>query len=164
MICPRCGSDNVQVQIVQEHKYGSFLTLLVRLALFIINFIVWLVSLLIKTSRIKNKTMAICNNCGNSWTPNPRKDLARQKKELKRLKAKERRKKAIEKIVASKFWQNEYFGYAMIFFLAPLGIFLMYRYNHKLTYSTKKKVAYTAISVWTGLLALVTIIGLVVAK
>ena len=83
--------------------------------------------------------MAICNNCGNSWTPNPRKDLARQKKELKRLKAKERRKKAIEKIVASKFWQNEYFGYAMIFFLAPLGIFLMYRYNHKLTYSTKKK-------------------------
>lgn len=80
MICPRCGSDNVQVQIVQEHKYGSFLTLLVRLALFIINFIVWLVSLLVKTPRIKNKTMAICNNCGNSWTPNPRKDLARQKK------------------------------------------------------------------------------------
>lgn len=159
MNCPRCNSDKVHVQIIQQRKYGSFLTFIVRVILFFWVFIVWLLSLLIRTSKIKNKTVAVCSNCGNTWTPKPRKDLARKRSIEKKAANSERRSELIESAVKSKFWQNEYFGYFMIFLLAPFGIFLMYKYNDRLSRVTKKRIAVIALGVWIMLIVMIAIFG-----
>ena len=70
--CPKCMSNNVTFQLVQEQKKRGCLTVIftftIKLILFFITFLIWLVSLLIPKVR-KTKTMkyAVCQNCGYSW-------------------------------------------------------------------------------------------------
>lgn len=76
MICPKCGSDKINVQIINDFKQKKrgCLTILfvftIKLILFFFNIIIWLISLLIpKKQKIKvtQHKMAICQNCGHSW-------------------------------------------------------------------------------------------------
>ena len=159
MTCPKCGSENTTIQIIQEGKYGSFLTFLVRLILFFWIFLIWLLSLLIRTSRIKNKTIAICNNCGNTWKPKPRNELSRKRKIERAATARANRIATMQKIKESQFWKNDYFGYLMIFILAPLGVILMNKYNQNLRQDTKKMVTFIALFLWTILFFFIALTG-----
>lgn len=67
MICSKCGSDRVNVQIVAEQKKRgclmSFIWLL--LAICTIGAIIWIPLLIRKGS--KTVSYAVCQNCGKRW-------------------------------------------------------------------------------------------------
>lgn len=70
--CPKCGSNNVTIQLIQEQKKRGCLTsimiLLVKIVLFFINLIIWVISLLIpKGHKTKTNKYAVCQNCGHTW-------------------------------------------------------------------------------------------------
>lgn len=70
--CPKCGSNNVTFQLVQEQKKRGFFKfifhLIIKFILLIFNLILWLISLLIpKARKTKTSKYAICQNCGYSW-------------------------------------------------------------------------------------------------
>lgn len=75
MTCPKCGSSNVDVQIVQDSavtrtKKTGCLWGIIRLILIICTFGLWLI---IGKRKEKSRTTfsshktAICKNCGHSW-------------------------------------------------------------------------------------------------
>lgn len=80
MVCPKCKSENVTTQIVQDIKikdkhHGIFYWLFVSWWWIPIKWFVFtLPALLIaifgkKKQKVvtKNKTMCVCQNCGNTW-------------------------------------------------------------------------------------------------
>ena len=80
MTCPKCGSDNVSVQIVTEtkikqKKHGIFWWIFVGFWWVPIKWLFFTLPALIikifKPKKYKIKTTntktAVCNNCGNSW-------------------------------------------------------------------------------------------------
>ena len=72
VICPKCGSNNVTFQLVSVQKRRGCLSMIfvffIKLLLFLISFVIWLISLLIpKIKKTKTKKYAVCQNCGNSW-------------------------------------------------------------------------------------------------
>lgn len=163
MVCPRCGSDNVQIQL-QTRRKGSIFSFLIRLILLLISWFIWLISLLIPGHKTKTNKLAVCQNCGHSWRVT-RGSVRRSAKQSRvaaipqTAKPKHDYSKDIQRINNSKFWQNEWFGYAMIFFFAPLGVFLMYRFNSRLNAGQKKIIAIIALSIWALLFVMVAIFG-----
>lgn len=82
MNCPKCGSNNVNTQIVQvggkTRKHGNGilgkmnnsargLTALCTLGM---SNIVWKKSTGNEKTSFKNKTMAVCQDCGHAWKVN----------------------------------------------------------------------------------------------
>ena len=80
MVCPKCGSENVTVQVVTEqdikNKHHSiFWWLFIGFWWVPIKWLVFTVPALIvkifapKKQKIKNthKSMAVCHACGNHW-------------------------------------------------------------------------------------------------
>ncbi len=80
MKCPRCGSENVNVQMVSEsqlkNKHRSFLYWLLigwwlHLILWIVAFVPMIFGKLFgrKDKKIvtEHKGMAVCQNCGHHW-------------------------------------------------------------------------------------------------
>lgn len=68
MKCPKCGSENVNVQAVNEVKHRGCLMSLVHILLIICTFGAWIwVPLLRGGTRSKTKSFAVCQNCGNRW-------------------------------------------------------------------------------------------------
>jgi predicted Zn-ribbon and HTH transcriptional regulator len=67
MRCPKCQSENVNVQAVAEIKKRGCLTTLIYivLACTIVGLII--VIPLIRGQKSKTKTYAICQNCGYKW-------------------------------------------------------------------------------------------------
>lgn len=67
MICPKCGSDRVNVQAVAERKKRGCLMSLVwiLLAICTLGAVIWIPLLIRKGS--KTKVYAVCQNCGNMW-------------------------------------------------------------------------------------------------
>jgi len=67
MICPKCGSDRVNVQAVAERKKRGCLMSLVwiLLAICTLGAVIWIPLLIRKGS--KTKAYAVCQNCGNMW-------------------------------------------------------------------------------------------------
>ena len=67
MICPKCGSQNVNVQAVAiMKKRGCFTTLIyILLALTVVGLII--VIPLIRGQKTKTKSFAVCQNCGNNF-------------------------------------------------------------------------------------------------
>ena len=67
MVCPKCGSENVNVQAVAEQKgrgcFGAIMWILLACCTF---GIILLIPLLTR-KRIKAKKYAICQSCGNKW-------------------------------------------------------------------------------------------------
>ena len=80
MKCPKCGSENVTVQVVtetelKEKKHGFIWWLCVGWWWLPIKWLVFtlpaLIVALFKPKKYKTEThskkMAVCNNCGKSW-------------------------------------------------------------------------------------------------
>jgi len=75
MVCPRCGSNNVDVQIVQDSavtrtKKTGCLWGIGRLFLIICTCGLWLLIGKRKsksTTTYSNHKVAVCKTCGNSW-------------------------------------------------------------------------------------------------
>ncbi len=67
MICPKCGSDRVNVQAVAERKKRGCLMSLVwiLLAICTLGAVIWIPLLIRKGG--KTKAYAVCQNCGNMW-------------------------------------------------------------------------------------------------
>lgn len=69
--CPRCGSNNVNVQIAQTkevHSGRGILWGLGRAVLVVCTLGLWLLVGRSKgKSRIKNEAFAVCQNCGKKW-------------------------------------------------------------------------------------------------
>lgn len=66
LVCPKCKSINIHVEMINKRKRLGFFRLAIYLTLLIVNFIIWLIALLIPRGHKHLKT-AICNNCGHSW-------------------------------------------------------------------------------------------------
>lgn len=75
MTCPKCGSENVNVTVEQTNaktkgKGNGCLWTLGRWTLILCTCGLWLLVGRRKGSaktKYKNKTVAICQNCGNRW-------------------------------------------------------------------------------------------------
>lgn len=76
MICPKCGSQNVNIQAVTETKtkkkslvYWLLGGWIVDLLMFLGLTLFWLIVKIFRPKKITSKTykMAICQNCGYSW-------------------------------------------------------------------------------------------------
>ena len=68
MICPKCGSDRVQVQLVSEIRKRGCLSVLLYLILLCIPVIGWIALFMLLRGR-KSRTVAyaVCQNCGWRW-------------------------------------------------------------------------------------------------
>ena len=80
MVCPKCGSNNVNVQMVTETQlknkhHGIFWWLFIGLWWIPLKWIVFTVPALIvkifapKRKKLvsKHKSMCVCQNCGHAW-------------------------------------------------------------------------------------------------
>lgn len=75
MVCPQCGSENVNVQavsITKTKKHGVAWWLLVSWWIWIfwlLAFIPMLIIKLVKGKKLETKvhSEAVCQNCGNRW-------------------------------------------------------------------------------------------------
>jgi len=75
MICSKCGSENVSIQIIQigassSTKGKGCLFTLGRWLLIICTFGLWLIFAKKKAktkTKFKHKKVAICQNCGEEW-------------------------------------------------------------------------------------------------
>lgn len=78
MTCPKCGSKNVSVQLMNVKKKKGFivrfLLFFIKLFILIFSFLWWLIiillSLVIPALRSKKEVMGkfcVCQNCGHSW-------------------------------------------------------------------------------------------------
>ena len=68
MVCPKCGSENVQVQAVAETKKRGCFTVLLYIFLLFIPIIGWIaLFMLLRGKKSKTVSYALCQNCGNRW-------------------------------------------------------------------------------------------------
>lgn len=71
MNCPKCSSENVNVQIVTDKiktSHTSFIRTLCRWFLILCTCGLWLlVPKRKENSKVKNSSMAVCQNCGHRW-------------------------------------------------------------------------------------------------
>lgn len=80
MVCPKCGSDNVNVQMVTETKLknkgkgclywifiGWWLEILLWVFLMIPRLLIALFMPKNKQIINKHKSIAVCQNCGKNW-------------------------------------------------------------------------------------------------
>lgn len=85
MKCPYCGSENVQVQLVEEGQqtnkkgigFGGHVNNSARgftaLCTLGISNLFWKKSKGTNKTKTINSTVAVCQNCGNTWTIKKRK-------------------------------------------------------------------------------------------
>lgn len=65
MVCPKCGSNNMQVQAVAEMKKRGCLTILLYIILICIPVIGWIgLFFLLRGRKSKTVTYAVCQKCG----------------------------------------------------------------------------------------------------
>ena len=70
MICPKCNSDNVNVQVVSEVKKRGFFKILIYIILLCVPIIGWIaLFMLIKGRKSKTVSYAVCQSCGKRWKP-----------------------------------------------------------------------------------------------
>ncbi|WP_069987194.1 hypothetical protein [Massilioclostridium coli] len=68
MTCPKCNSENVQVQAVSEMKSRGCFTVLLYIILLCIPIIGWIaLFMLLKGRKSKTVQYAVCQNCGHKW-------------------------------------------------------------------------------------------------
>ena len=69
MVCPKCGSNNVNVQIVSQTKNRGCFTILIYilLALTIIGIPIMILIAILRGKKTTNKKFNVCQNCGHTW-------------------------------------------------------------------------------------------------
>lgn len=67
MVCPKCGSDNIQVvQGDSRVKNAGCLWAIGRFCLIVCTVGLWLI-IGKRKGKIKSETLAVCLNCGRKW-------------------------------------------------------------------------------------------------
>lgn len=65
MTCKKCGSNNVNVQAVNENQRRGCLSTLIYLALLCVPIIGWIaLVMLIRGKKSKTKSFMVCQDCG----------------------------------------------------------------------------------------------------
>ena len=67
MVCPKCGSENVQVQVVAEQKKRGCLATIGWLLLALCTLGLILIIPMIMHKGSKTVRYAVCQNCGKRW-------------------------------------------------------------------------------------------------
>lgn len=80
MVCPKCGSENVKVEVINEvniknKRHGAIWWILIGWWWILIKWIVFTLPALIiaifkpKKQKVENvqHTVCVCQNCGNTW-------------------------------------------------------------------------------------------------
>lgn len=67
MICPKCKSNRVAVQVVSEQKKRGCFAATLWILLALCTFGIILVVPLLTKKGSKTKNYAICQNCGHRW-------------------------------------------------------------------------------------------------
>jgi hypothetical protein len=68
MVCPKCGSDKVEVQAVSEVKKRGCLKVLLYIVLLCIPVIGWIaLFMLIRGNKSRTVSYAVCQSCGKRW-------------------------------------------------------------------------------------------------
>lgn len=76
MKCSKCGSENVNVQLVTKVKnkkhgiiYWLFIGWWLELFMWFFLTLPWLIIKIFKPKKVTSKThsQAVCQNCGNAW-------------------------------------------------------------------------------------------------
>lgn len=68
MVCPKCGSENVNVQAVSEQKGRGCLSVLMWCLLAFCTFgIILLIVPALTKKKSKTRNYAICQSCGHRW-------------------------------------------------------------------------------------------------
>ncbi len=65
MTCKKCGSNNVNVQAVNEVQRRGCITVLIYIILICIPFIGWIaLAMLLRGRKSKTKSFMVCQDCG----------------------------------------------------------------------------------------------------
>ena len=67
MVCPKCGSDKVNVQVLEERRKTGCFTILLYIILACTLLGLLIVIALLLRKKTTTKTYAVCQNCGNRW-------------------------------------------------------------------------------------------------
>jgi hypothetical protein len=68
MVCPKCGSKNIQIQVVSEMKKRGCLTVLFYILLLCIPVIGWIALFaLLRGRKSEQHSEAVCQSCGKRW-------------------------------------------------------------------------------------------------
>lgn len=69
MICPKCGSDKINVQVIsQPRRRGCFkIFLYILLACTIIGIPIMILIAVLRGRKTTNRTIKVCQNCGYHW-------------------------------------------------------------------------------------------------
>jgi predicted nucleic-acid-binding Zn-ribbon protein len=76
MTCPKCGSENINVQMVSEVKAKKSGLIYWLCCLWVVDLLLWafltlprLIVQIFKPKKYKSKTYseAVCQNCGHHW-------------------------------------------------------------------------------------------------
>lgn len=67
MMCPKCKSENVDIQVIEERKKTGFFTIIwyIILACTVLGLLILIPILLRKKTR--TVTYAVCKDCGKRW-------------------------------------------------------------------------------------------------
>lgn len=67
MMCPKCKSENVDIQVIEERKKTGFITIIwyIILACTVLGLLILIPLLLRKKTR--TVTYAVCKDCGKRW-------------------------------------------------------------------------------------------------
>lgn len=65
MTCKKCGSNNVNVQVISETQRRGCMTVLLYMILFCIPIIGWIaLAMLLRGRKSKTKSFMVCQDCG----------------------------------------------------------------------------------------------------
>lgn len=67
MVCPNCKSDNIEFQVVEEHKKAG-LGLIIWYIILFVTVLGWLILIpMLLRKRTETVTYAVCKDCGKRW-------------------------------------------------------------------------------------------------
>lgn len=67
MVCPKCGQDDIAISTFTDNQKRGCFMVLVHTILTLFTMGIWLIILLIRGKKGKEKTVCICKNCGYKW-------------------------------------------------------------------------------------------------
>jgi len=78
MVCPKCKSENVSIQLMNVQKKKNIIVRLIlfipKLIIFCVSFIVWVIVMILslvfpflKSKKTVMRKYAVCQNCGYTW-------------------------------------------------------------------------------------------------
>lgn len=67
LVCPRCGSEDISVQVTQEARKMKLSTIILYVILALTIFGLLIVIPLLLRRKSETVTYVVCQSCGHSW-------------------------------------------------------------------------------------------------